>query len=103
MTTVQLYRVDGSFPSSAPGQFVYESDESNMICGFISKTEQRSIEICLFEPIAISALTEKFTCLGDANFTVVSPSCDWSTLLTAALEKNPSVKQNWINLLSPSQ
>ena len=92
----QLYQLTvGDFTKCAPGQFVFESNESQNICGFLTaNTTTKRIEVCLFEPIPDEKLMFDHVRMMSA--------IDWADELMKAFAANPAARDQWAALLNQS-
>lgn len=84
---IQRYTVIAEEPElAAPGQFVFEDNDSDLVTGFIYSVNGEEIEIVLFEPADLSDIDMiKFT----------EEEQNWPGLLLEALNKNPDMKRYW--------
>jgi len=75
-----------------PGQFVYDEDElSRKLIGFVSSVENKTIRVCLFQPLE----------LPEKAFDIIESleRSDVIALARNALECNPSMRWEWEDLL----
>jgi len=94
----QLYCLAMSVENLAnalPGCFVMESDESEMIAGFITKVDYEKVEfeICLFEPTRLEIE-------GVRVIRQAMSQRDVFEQLEGALAANPEMRPKWDELLA---
>lgn len=68
-----------------PGQFVYESNDSDDIIGFVDFVSDSHIAIILFEPKEISYE-------GAVN---ISDNIDWEDRLQEIIDEDPEIGELW--------
>ena len=80
------------------GQFVYENNDSDIVCGFISTVNEYGYNICLFDALDTQALpVYAHLCAGPQ-------SIDWvMQKLELALLANPSMREQWVKALWPEK
>lgn len=76
--------------NAIPGCFVFGSDESEEIVGFVDFVSDSHIAIMLFKPTEIE---------DDMNAISISESCDFTTRLDEILEDNPYMLERWTDSL----
>ncbi len=90
---VQVYALPASVENklmAAPAQFVFESNESNMVIGFVVNVDEKHLTICLFEPKLHHQLPD------DAIY--IHSEVDAGEYLKQALKENPEMHQAWVDL-----
>ena len=92
---VQVYALPASIENklmAQPAQFVFESNATNMVIGFIVGVDEQYLTICLFEPKKHSVLPRDAVALQS--------SVDVPAYLRKALDANPDMKSEWISLIN---
>ena len=88
---IQRYTVIAEHPEdAAPGQFVFEDEDSDLVTGFIYSVNGNEIEIVLFEPADLSNIDMVSYIEGEQN---------WPALLDEALEANPDMRSYWEEMI----
>ena len=96
METMQIYSIETQHPDkAAPGQFVFENDESNVLIGFLLEVDGTSVTIVLFDPVP--AIPE-----ASIIHSGPLPDEDLQVLLAALFIKYPEAKQYWDEALNGS-
>lgn len=94
MYTVKMQPPDCIDHVAKPAQFVYESDDSSIVIGFVVNVDDDILSIALGEPQELPH-----------NGTLVKESLtpeEVRQLLLTALEENPRMRQEWIEIFNDS-
>lgn len=75
---------------ACPGQFIFPSDESDEIIGFIDFVSDASLCIMLFEPGEIS---------DEVGATSIADECDYQTRLAEIISEDPEIREMWADTL----
>lgn len=96
---VQKYKLphndDGSRELARPGQFVHESNESEMVAGFITNVDEDGMTFCLFDARDFKTLPKNaIPIAGELT------KEEMVNELAAALELNPDMKPYWVKAVN---
>ena len=73
-----------------PGQFVYQSDESDSVVGFVDFVSDCELSIMLFEPTDLD--------LEELNAVQISETCDYFPRLKDIFAADAQILDMWLSL-----